>query len=198
MPGTAVALCRGTCNRLLCPGMCELVLVLGVAGLVVVIGFCGWVTFREPWLIGERRARRRAWAAFSQSLAHSPAMPIEQEVGVAGLAMTQQPILRGESRAAQEAAPIATDRVVVVTLDDLDDELLTSSSGEVHIDISAAPFLGVTAFLLLLRVRRELEAQGRRLMIRGVQDWRRRTFELAGLYELISWDDAQTGAPSAA
>ena len=172
---------------------------LGVAGLLAVLTFCGWATFREPWNVGARRAERRSWLRDAQLVAQ-PSVPAEPGRDVQLAAPNAvRPADRVESEPTLTRQEPAPDDHLSVSLRDLDDELLRSTTGDVHVDVSAVTMMTVKDFWSLIRAQRQLETEHRGLIIRGADGPRRRALEIAQLGEFISPDDDARGSePSAA
>jgi anti-sigma B factor antagonist len=62
---------------------------------------------------------------------------------------------------------------------------LRTSSGDVHVDCSAMSFLDSSGMTVLVEARRQLEGQGRKLLLQGLQRPCARALVLAGLSDLL-------------
>ena len=83
-------------------------------------------------------------------------------------------------------------------LANLADESLRSTTGDVHVDVSAIRLITVEDFWLLVQAQRLLEADNRRLIISGADGPRRRALEVAQLAECISPDEMTGDGESSA
>ncbi len=178
------------------PGMSAAMTALGVIGLTAVLAFCGWATFREPWHVASRRAERRAWKHSAQviqpAVLAAPGMPIEsvtaEAAGSPESAGTEPTNIR------HEAAPDDC----LDAFGSLADESLRSTTGDVHVDVSAIKLITVEDFWLLVQAHRFLEADNRRLVISGADGPRRRALGVAQLAECIAPDEMNGAGESSA